>query len=96
MCNKLAIDFFKLLKTYYSDTINPVQPSVFLFSEKLNITPNYLSDIIRHHTGKSALNIIHEYIIEEAKILLKTSKKSVSEISYMLGFEYPTYFSRLF
>ena len=96
MCNQLANNFFKLLKTYYRDTINPVQPSVLFFSEKLHITPNYLSDVIRHYTGKSALNIIHEYIIEEAKILLKTSSKSVSEISYMLGFEYPTYFSRLF
>jgi AraC family transcriptional regulator, transcriptional activator of pobA len=96
MCNQLASNFFKLLKTYYNDTVDPVLPSVFFFSEKLHVTPNYLSDVIRHYTGKSALNIIHEYIIEEAKILLKASSKSVSEISYMLGFEYPTYFSRLF
>jgi AraC-like DNA-binding protein len=96
MCNQLANDFFKMLKTYYSETTNPQQPSVLFFAEKLHVTPNYLSDVIRHHTGKSALNIIHEYIIEETKILLKTSNKSVSEISYMMGFEYPTYFSRLF
>ena len=96
MCNQLASNFFKLLKTYYRDTIDPVLPSVFFFSEKLHVTPNYLSDVIRHYTGKSALNIIHEYIIREAKILLKTSNRSISEISYMLGFEYPTYFSRLF
>lgn len=43
MCNQLASDFLKLLKTYYRDTVNPKeQPSVFFFSEKLNITPNYL------------------------------------------------------
>ncbi len=97
MCNQLANDFFKLLKTHYSDTTNQnKQPSVFFFSEKLNVTPNYLGDTIKHYTGKSALSIIHEYILEEAKILLQTSAKSVSEISYMLGFEYPTYFSRLF
>ncbi len=97
MCNQLASNFFKLLKTHYSDTTNQnEQPSVFFFSEKLNVTPNYLGDTIRHYTGKSALSIIHEYILEEAKILLQTSNKSVLEISYILGFEYPTYFSRLF
>jgi YesN/AraC family two-component response regulator len=57
---------------------------------------HYLGDTIKHYTGKSALNIIHEHIIEEAKILLTASNKTVSEICYMLGFEYPTYFSRLF
>ncbi len=97
MCNQLTSNFFKLMKTYYKDTLNPTEPpSVFYFSEKLNITPNYLGDIVRHHTGKSALTIIHDYIMEEAKMLLKTSNKSVSEISNKLGFEYPTYFSRLF
>lgn len=99
MCNQLASDFFKLLKSYYKKTSeysNKQQPSVLFFSEKLNVTPNYLSDTIRHHSGKSALNIIHDYIIEEAKILLITSSQTISEISYILGFEYPNYFSRLF
>jgi len=99
MCNQLASDFFKLLKTYYRNTnafSNKKQPSVLFFADRLNVTPNYLSDTIRHHSGKSALNIIHDYIIEEAKILLITSSQTVSEISYFLGFEYPNYFSRLF
>ena len=99
MCNQLASDFYKLLKSYYNNTSeysNKQQPSVLSFAEKLNVTPNYLSDTIRHHSGKSALNIIHDYIIEEAKILLITSSQTVSEISYILGFEYPNYFSRLF
>jgi len=99
MCNQLASDFFKHLKSYYKNTSgfsDKEQPSVFYFAEKLNVTPNYLSDTIRHHSGKSALNIIHDYIIEEAKLLLITSSQTVSEISYHLGFEYPNYFSRLF
>jgi len=95
--NQLTSEFLQLLKNYYTETIyTERQPSVNFFSEKLNVTPNYLSDIIKHNTGKSALNLIHEYVLEEAKILLSTSNKSVSEISYILGFEYPTYFSRLF
>jgi len=97
MCNQLSSDFFKQLKMYYTGTKNSnKQPSLLFFSEKLNVTPNYLSDTIKHHTGKSALNIIHDYIIEEAKRLLSTSAQTVSEISYQLGFEYPNYFSRLF
>jgi AraC-like DNA-binding protein len=97
LCNQLASDFFKQLRMYYTNTENShKQPSLLFFSEKLNVTPNYLSDTIRHHTGKSALNIIHYYIIEEAKRLLTTSKQTVSEISFLLGFEYPNYFSRLF
>ena len=99
MCNQLASNFFKLLKSYYKNTSissNKKQPSVSYFADKLHVTPNYLSDTIRYHSGKSALKIIHDYIIEEAKILLITSNQSVSEISYILGFEYPSYFSRLF
>lgn len=62
----------------------------------LHVTPNHLSDIIKHHTGKSALYIIHDYVIDEAKLLLKTTNKTVTEISYILGFEYSNYFSKLF
>jgi len=99
MCNQLASDFYKQLKNYYNNTSefsNKEQPSVLYFANKLNVTPNYLSDVIKHHSGKSALNNIHDYIIEEAKVLLITSSRTVAEISYLLGFEYPNYFSRLF
>jgi len=95
--NQLSSDFFGMLKTYYSENNLEIrQPTVSYFAKKLHITPNYLSDTIRHHFGKSALTIIHDFVIEEAKIQLTTSKQTVSEISYQLGFEYPNYFSRLF
>ena len=43
MCNKLADNFFKLLKSYYREPENSnEQPSVFYFSEKLNITPGVI------------------------------------------------------
>ena len=95
--NQLSSDFFGMLKTYYSENNLEIrQPTVSYFAKKLHITPNYLSDTIRHHFGKSALTIIHDFVIEEAKKQLTTSKQTVSEISYQLGFEYPNYFSRLF
>ena len=99
LCNQLSSEFYKQLKNYYKNTSeisNKEQPSVLYFANKLNVTPNYLSDVIKHHSGKSALNNIHDYIIEEAKALLITSGRTVAEISYILGFEYPNYFSRLF
>ncbi len=96
--NQLSNNFFSLLKTYYSpnNDIEIQQPTVQFFANKLNVTPNYLSDTIRHQLGKSALTIIHDYVIEEAKKQLATSNLTVAEISYRLGFEYPNYFSRLF
>jgi len=95
MCNQIASDFFLYLKTYYLKDIKE-PPSLSVISDNLNVTANYLGDVIKYYTGKSALSIIHDFIINEAKFLLKTSNKSISEISYTLGFEYPTYFSRLF
>jgi len=99
--NQLVNDFFKELKNYYNDNntsefYDKKQPTVLYFANKLNITPNYLSDLVRRHSGKSALNNIHDYIIEEAKMLLTTSNRTVAEISYTLGFKYPNYFSRFF
>ncbi|CAA6798429.1 MAG: Unknown protein [uncultured Aureispira sp.] len=96
--NQLSSKFFQLLKTYYSNTtsLDIQQPTVQFFANHLNVTPNYLSDTIKHHYGKPALAIIHDFIIEEAKTQLIRSNYTVSEISYRLGFEYPNYFSKLF
>jgi len=96
--NQLSNDFYNLLKTYYFKKNNNElrQPTVQYFADKLNVTPNYLSDTIKHHSGKPALTIIHDFVIEEAKRQLVSTNHTISEISYYLGFEYPTYFSRLF
>lgn len=96
--NKILKEFYELLKCYY---VNPMgneiqQPTVSYFAKKLNVTPNYLSDTIRHHSGKPALQVIQGFVIDEAKSLLSGSTQTISEISYNLGFEYPNYFSRLF
>lgn len=96
--NKLSSDFFALLKNYYlrNDGIKIEQPTVNYFADKLCVTPNYLSDTVKHHSDKPALTFIHDFVIEEAKKQFQFSNKTVSEISYELGFEYPNYFSRLF
>ena len=71
-------------------------PSIDGIANKLRMSPRYLSDCLKAETGKSAMEHIHLYLIDEAKNLLLTPSLTVSEIAYQLGFEYPQYFSRLF
>jgi AraC-like DNA-binding protein len=51
---------------------------------------------LKQETGKTALELIHLYVIAEAKNMLVVGDQSISEIAYRLGFENPPYFSRLF
>jgi AraC-like DNA-binding protein len=71
-------------------------PSVKFLADNVNLSPSYLSDLLRKETGKNAQEHIHFYLIEEAKNLLLNSEKNINEIAYDLGFEYPQYFNRLF
>ena len=71
-------------------------PTVALMAEKLHISPRYLTDLLKEETGKTALELIHLFLIGEAKNLLAEGNLNVSEISHLLGFENTTYFSRLF
>lgn len=71
-------------------------PTVHFFAEKLNLSPNYLSDMLRTLTGQSTQQHIHNKIIEKAKEALTTTNLSVSEIAYFLGFEHPQSFNKLF
>lgn len=71
-------------------------PTVSYLAEKVNLSPNYLSDLLKKETGLNTKDQIHHYLIEEAKNILRGTDKSISEIAYALGFEYPQYFSKLF
>mgnify|MGYP003542436726 FL=1 len=66
------------------------------FAEKMNVSSNYLSDMLRTLTGQSTQQHIHNKLIEKAKETLVTTNLSVSEIAYQLGFEHPQSFSKLF
>lgn len=71
-------------------------PSVRLLSEKLHLSPKYLSNLLKVQTGRSAQQHIHERLIERAKERLSTTSLTVSEIAYELGFEHLQSFSKLF
>ena len=88
--------FKDLLNVYFQEIDNRGLPTVELLAFQLHISANYLSDYLKATTGKSAIEHIHGKIIENAKSELLASEKSIGEIAFQLGFEYPHYFSRLF
>jgi AraC-like DNA-binding protein len=71
-------------------------PTVEYVASQLNLTPRYLSDMLRQHTGENAQQHIHNRLIEKAKEYLSDHQLSVSETAYQLGFEHPQSFSKLF
>lgn len=71
-------------------------PTVKYCGDKLNMSPSYLSDLLKKETGKTAQQHIQDTLIDQAKTLLLNSNEQISQIAYGLGFEYPQHFSKLF
>lgn len=97
--NKSIIDKFEeILNTYYysEKSLKSGIPSVRYFSDKLNISPGYLSDLLRNLTGQNTQQHIHSKIIEIAKLKLTNTELTAAEIAYDLGFEHPQSFNKLF
>lgn len=66
------------------------------YASALDITSTQLNNVCRMQTGKSALQLIHERIVLEAKRNLIYTVMTVSEVAFSLGFNDPAYFSRFF
>lgn len=86
----------KILHSYFQDNAEKQLPTVKDLAGQVFLSPGYLSDLLKKETGKNAQDHIHFYLIQEAKNLLISSDKSIGEIAYVLGFEYPQYFNKLF
>lgn len=88
----------QLLTDYFnSDKVAELGlPTVQYVSEQMNLSPGYLSDLLRTATGQNTQQHIHNKLIDKAKDILTTTNLSVSEIAYQLGFEYPQSFNKLF
>jgi AraC family transcriptional regulator, transcriptional activator of pobA len=84
-------DFQRLIKKNYLS-----QTSLSDYANQLNITTIHLNRICQNVVGKTASEVLQEYIVYEAKKYLKHTSYSISEIAYRLNFEYPSYFTRLF
>jgi AraC-like DNA-binding protein len=71
-------------------------PTVSKIAGRLHVSADYLSGILKALTGLNTQQLIHEKLIEKAKVQLSTTTLTVSEIAYQLGFEHPQSFSKLF
>lgn len=87
-----------LLESYFrsGDLIEKGLPQAQDIASQLNISPNYLSSLLKSLTGQTTQQHIHSKLIEAAKVKLSTTQLSVSEIAFELGFEHSQSFNRLF
>ncbi|GAB3742722.1 helix-turn-helix domain-containing protein [Spirosoma lituiforme] len=92
----LLTRFEAQLRTHFAQTGNIALPTVQQFAQALNVSPAYLSDMLRALTGQTAQQHLHHALIERAKQLLLSTSLTVSETAFLLGFDYPHYFTRLF
>ncbi|HZV68674.1 MAG TPA: helix-turn-helix domain-containing protein [Saprospiraceae bacterium] len=90
--------FSEILKLYFEsgNLQRKGLPTVKYMASELTISTRYLSDLLKQETGKTALEHIHIFLIDEAKNLLMSTDNTIAETAYQLGFENPPYFSRLF
>ncbi len=89
--------FNRLLTEYFSKGLQHSDgiPTVAYCASELAYSPRYFGDLVHAATGGTAIGYIHDFIIGEAKNLLMKGL-GVGETAYILGFEYPHHFSRLF
>jgi len=90
--------FNEILVAYFKKGLHRTQglPNVILMADRLHTSARYLTDMLKQQTGKTALEHIHIFLIDEAKNMLRSTDQTIAETTYLLGFENPPYFTRLF
>lgn len=83
--------FIKLVEKNYT-----VERNIGFYADKLCITPKYLSQLIYKASGIYAGDHIDNYVIAEAKTLIKSRKYTIAQVSDMLNFTSQAYFGRYF
>lgn len=94
----ILIRFEDLLDSYFTDE-KPQKlglPTVKYFAEGVNLSPNYFGDLVKKETGRTPQEYIQNKLVSVAKEWMLGSGKSISEIAYALGFQYPQHFTRIF
>lgn len=87
-----------MLNAYFesNDLLKKGLPTVQFVADELNVSPNYLSGLLKVLTGQSTQQHIHNKLIDKAKERLSNNDLSISEIAYQLGFEHSQSFNKLF
>lgn len=86
----------ELLNAHFTETGEKGLLTVQSLAGELNLSPKYLSDMLKAVTGRNTQQHIHDKLIEKAKDFLSTTSLSVAEIAYRLGFEHPQSLHKLF
>lgn len=97
--NKDIVTKFEQLISNYFVSDKPLEmgiPTVTYCGKELNMSPKYLSDMLKKETGKNAQEQIHYYLVESAKTKLLGTSETISQIAYGLGFAYPQHFTKIF
>lgn len=94
----IVVRFEQLLDDYFNGDTPQKEglPTVKYFADKVFLSPNYFGDMIRKQTGKTASDYIQNKIIDLAKQALLSSDRTMTQIAYDLGFQYPQHLSRTF
>jgi AraC-like DNA-binding protein len=88
--------FESQLTAYLASATEQPLPTVQQFAEALHVSPAHLGNVLRTHTGLSAQEHLHAALLEKAKQQLLGTAHSIREVAFSLGFEHPSYFTRLF
>lgn len=83
--------FMTLLQAYHEK-----ERSLQFYADKMYLTPKYVSGMIKNYSGKAALEWINEYVVLEAKMMLRYTQMSVQEIAYALNFPTQSAFGKYF
>lgn len=94
----ILVRFSALINEYYADNERPASlglPTVQYFADRMNMTANYFSDMLKKTTGETAGNFLRNQIVRIAKNRL-VATRNIAQVAYSLGFEYPQHFTRMF
>jgi AraC-like DNA-binding protein len=94
--HKILDNLEKTIEDYFNNQNTSGLPTVQFVAQSMNISPMYLSSLLKSLTGLTTQQHIHQKLIEKAKQKLSTTELTVSEIAFQLGFEHSQSFSKLF
>lgn len=89
--SQLFLDFMALVKANYAS-----QRGLGFYADKLCLTPKYLSQVIHDVSGRFAGEWIRDYVIMNAKVMLRSRRHTVQQVADRLGFDNASFFGKYF